>query len=166
MRLSVLFLVSIFLLLTVAGCHSERVILERGAAAPAFSLQSLKHGEINFPQPNRVTVIRFWADWCPYCLGEMKDIEPVYREMKDKGLEILAINVAQDKKTVTDFVAKIGISYPVLLDTDGSVSRRYGVVGLPTTIFVDAQGRVLGKILGEADVAIFRQKVLQSLGSL
>jgi cytochrome c biogenesis protein CcmG/thiol:disulfide interchange protein DsbE len=166
MRLSVLFWVSLLLLLAGAGCHSGKTILERGAAAPAFSLESLTHGEVTFPLPDRVTVIRFWAAWCPYCPGEMKGMEPVYRELKDKGLEILAINVAQDKKTVTDFVTKLGISYPVLLDPDGSVSRRYGVVGLPTTIFVDAQGRVLGKILGEADTKIFRQKVLQALGSL
>ena len=166
MRLSVLFWVSMFLLLTGAGCHSEKLTLERGSAAPAFSLKSLEHGEMAFPQSNRVTVIRFWADWCPYCPDEMKGIEPVYQELKDEGLQILAINVAQDKKTATDFVTKLGISYPVLLDPDGSVSRRYGVVGLPTTIFVDAQGRVLGKILGEADTNIFRQKVLQALGPL
>jgi hypothetical protein len=85
-------------------------------------------------------VIRFWADWCKYCEGEMKDIEAVYQRLKPRGLEVIAINAGQDRKTVVEFMQKLGVSYPALMDENSAIAKRYGVVGLPTTYFVDAKG--------------------------
>ena len=60
-------------------------------------------------------------------------------------------------------IRKLGVTYPVLLDEQSSIARRYGVVGLPTTYFVDAEGVVRGKGIGEADEAVFERHALALL---
>jgi peroxiredoxin len=89
----------------------------------------------------------------------MRSIEPVYRRYKDQGLRLLAINVRQDPETAAAFVAPLGITYEVLLDTDGAVARAYGVSGLPTTFFLDRQGRLAARVLGESTPEVFEQVV-------
>jgi peroxiredoxin len=93
----------------------------------------------------------------------MKDIEKVYQRLKPRGLEVIAINAGQDRKTVVEFMKKLGVSYPALLDEDSSIAKRYGVVGLPTTYFVDAKGIVRAKLIGEADEAGFERAALEAL---
>ena len=93
----------------------------------------------------------------------MKIIETVYQHHRARGLEVLAINAGQDKPAVVAFMKKIGVSYPALLDEQSKIARSYGVVGLPTTFFVDARGIVRGKIVGEADEATFERQVAELL---
>lgn len=90
----------------------------------------------------------------------MKGIEQVYQRHKGKDLRIVAINAGQDKAAINAFIAKVGFTYPALLDETSDIARRYGVVGLPTTYFIDAQGVVRGKIVGEADEATFERQAL------
>ena len=106
-------------------------------------------------------VIRFWADWCKYCEGEMKAIEPVYQRHKATASKCWRSMPARTGKTVDAFIKKIGISYPALLDEDAKIAKRYGVVGLPTTYFIDARGIVRAKLIGEADEATFERHALE-----
>ena len=89
----------------------------------------------------------------------MQAIEQVYQRHKDRGLTVLAINAGQDSATAAAFAKKIGITYPVLLDEDSAIAKQYGVVGLPTTYFIDARGVVRAKVVGEASEAVFEQQV-------
>ena len=163
-RLLCVFLTTAFLL---AACDSgaPAVQLNAGQAAPAFRTVSLAGTPVDFPAAfaGKPLVIRFWADWCKYCEGEMQAIEAVFQRHKGRGLDVLAINAGQDKAAVAAFIAKIGVTYPALLDEESKIAKRYGVVGLPTTYFVDAVGIVRGKIVGEADEATFERQVLALL---
>lgn len=76
---------------------------------------------------------------------------------------MLAINTGQDKPAVAAFIKKIGVTYPALLDGQSKIARAYGVVGLPTTYFIDAQGIVRGKVVGEADEATFERQMVELL---
>ena len=150
----------------LAACGGEPPAkLNIGDAAPAFRAERLDGAAVDFPAAagGKPMVIRFWADWCRYCEPEMKAIDAVYRRHRDKGLEVFAINAGQDKATVEAFIRKLGVTYPVLLDEQSSIARRYGVVGLPTTYFVDAEGVVRGKVIGEADEAVFERHALALL---
>lgn len=140
-----------------AACDGGAPRLNTGAAAPAFSAARLDGSTVSFPDDFRgkPVVIRFWADWCRYCEGEMKAIDRVYQNRRAQGLQVLAVNAGQDKETVTAFIKKIGVSYPALLDEESAIARQYGVVGLPTTYFVGADGIIKAKVVGEADEAIF-----------
>ncbi|MDP3537830.1 MAG: TlpA disulfide reductase family protein [Azonexus sp.] len=157
-------LASLFLL-TACGGDNPAVKLNIGDPAPKFSAPALDGKNHEFPAAfaGKPLVIRFWADWCKYCEGEMKAIEAVYQRQKDKGLAIVAVNTGQDKPTVAAFIQKIAVTYPALLDEQSAIAKRYGVVGLPTTYFVDAQGIIRGKIVGEADAATFERYALEIL---
>jgi cytochrome c biogenesis protein CcmG/thiol:disulfide interchange protein DsbE len=150
----------------VAACGGEPAAkLNAGDAAPAFEARRLDGSAVQVPAAyaGRPLVIRFWADWCKYCEGEMKAIEPVYLRYRDRGIEVLAVNAGQDRAIVAAFVGKLGISYPALLDEDAAAAKRYGVVGLPTTYFIDSHGKVKAKIVGEADAATFERRLLELL---
>lgn len=158
------FLLSFALL---AGCGSDNpaVKLNMGDLAPKFQTLTVDGKNSAFPEAyaGKPLVIRFWADWCKYCEGEMKAIESVYQRHKGQGLEVLAINAGQDKASIEAFIKKVGFTYPALLDEKSNIARSYGVVGLPTTYFVDAKGVIRAKIIGEADEATFERQVLEML---
>ena len=152
-------------LFLASGCGEPTPQLQAGAAPPEFRLTSLAKGEVAFPAQTagQIVAIRFWADWCPFCESEMTQLEPVYRKYRDEGLRILAVNVRQDPDTARRFVGRLGISYETLLDSDGRVARTYGVLGLPTTFFVDRAGRLKGKIIGESTPEVFERIVREML---
>ncbi len=161
------FLLLLLVALLPAACGGDQppARLNIGDIAPGFETVRADGTPAQFPAAwaGKPLVIRFWADWCKYCEGEMKDIEKVYQRLKPRGLDVIAVNAGQDKKTVTDFMRKLGVSYPALMDEDSAIARRYGVVGLPTTYFVDAKGIVRAKLIGEADEASFERAALEIL---
>ncbi|RUM94191.1 MAG: TlpA family protein disulfide reductase [Thiothrix sp.] len=155
----------ILLLITgITGCTEETAQLTKGQATPVFDLPKIQQGSLHFPKDvqNKVIAIRFWADWCPFCKTEMRDVEPVYQEYKDQGLVILAINVRQNQDTVQAFIKDLNISYDVLLDESGEIARAYGVSGLPITFFMGREGTLQTRILGESTPEIF-ESIIQEL---
>ncbi len=149
----------------LVSCSGDRPSLKNGEAVPPFELQRLNGTQSNFPgdYQGKVVAVRFWADWCPFCKSEMTALEPVYQKYHDQGLEMLAINVRQDQETAQAFIDKIKVSYPVLLDEEGSTARNYHVIGLPTTFFIARDGKLYNKILGESTDKIFEEIVKELL---
>lgn len=146
-------------LLFLSGCGPRAPQLKNGDEAPAFTLPRAKAGQASFPQDYRgkVVVIRFWADWCPYCKKEMADIEAIYRKHRERGLAVLAVNVGQGREVAVRFAQNLNLSYEVLLDEHSDTAKKYGVTGLPTTYFIDRQGKIHAKILGESDARVFER---------
>jgi peroxiredoxin len=159
----VLSLIAVAFLVACSGDPPTK--LNVGDVAPTFQTARLDGAAAHFPAAwtGRPVVIRFWADWCKFCEGEMKAIEAVWQRHKSKGLDVIAINAGQDRKRVEAFVQKIGVTYPALLDERSKIAKQYGVVGLPTTYFVDAKGIVRAKLIGEADEATFERHALELL---
>jgi cytochrome c biogenesis protein CcmG, thiol:disulfide interchange protein DsbE len=157
MRNRILPWLMIFALL-VSGCSGERATVANGEAAPGFELEQLAGGTVALDDlRGTVVAVRFWADWCPFCRREMGDLEPVYQRLRGQGLEILAVNAGQERARVERFVERVDYSYPTLLDPDAAVARRYGVIAIPVTYFIDREGIVRGRILGESDAATFER---------
>lgn len=132
---------------------------------PAFSLYTLDDKPVNFPQQyhNQVVLISFWADWCPLCKKEMHDFEGLYQKYKDRGLSVLAINIAQDKATAQAFISDLDLSYDVLLDTDGETANEYKISSLPSALIINRQGRIQTRILGETALETFEQIITSLL---
>jgi peroxiredoxin len=149
----------------LAGCGDSTPQLVAGAPPPGFSLPALGGTTLVFPEQTKgqVLAIRFWADWCPFCESEMTQLEPIYRKYRESGLRILAVNVRQDPDTARRFIERLGVSYETLLDHDGRVARSYGVLGLPTTFFVDRQGQLKTKVIGESTPEVFERIVQEML---
>jgi len=146
----------------LAACGGEPPAkLNTGDAAPAFKTVQLDGAPLNFPASHagKPVVLRFWADWCKFCEPEMKLIDTLRQRHAASGLTILAVNAGQDRATVAAFMDKLGVGYTAALDENAAIAKRYGVVGLPTTYLIDAHGVVRGKIVGEADAAMFERHV-------
>ena len=143
----------------LAACGTPDTGPKMGSAAPPFEATDLDGKRHRFPEDfaGKPVILDFWADWCRYCANSMTQIDRLQREHAASGLVVLAVNVAQDHTAAAAFVARLGVGYPALLDPDAKITRQYGVQGLPITYFIDREGRIGGKILGEAD-----QKLLMS----
>jgi thiol-disulfide isomerase/thioredoxin len=78
----------------------------------------------------------------------MPHLEDVYEEWKDDGLTFFAVNIGESSTDVVSFLDYFGFTMPVLLDSAKTVSRRYGVSGIPTTYFIDEDGIIQNKVVG------------------
>jgi thiol-disulfide isomerase/thioredoxin len=96
----------------------------------------------------KVVFLNFWATWCGPCRFEMPSMEKLYRHYKDKGLEIVAVNLQEDLGSVQSFVEEYDLSFPVFLDTTGRIGATYGARSIPTTYIVDRDGFVLAGTIG------------------
>jgi cytochrome c biogenesis protein CcmG/thiol:disulfide interchange protein DsbE len=145
--------------LTLSGCGGEQATPNRGDRAPAFESAQLAGPVLRYPQDlaARAVIVRFWADWCPHCSKEMKDIEPVVERLASEGVTFLAVNTGQDRAAAQAFATRLGIHYPILLDEEAAIGRTYGVKALPATFFIRPDGRIHNKLLGEANAATFER---------
>lgn len=121
-----------------------------GEPAPDFTLPTLDGETIKLSDfRGKGVFINFWGSWCTPCKREMPHMETQYYRFKDEGVEILAVNIKEPIVTVSSFVKRNGLTFPILLDRDGTVTKRYGIVPIPTSFFIDKEGIVVEKIEGE-----------------
>ena len=101
-------------------------------------------------QQGNVVIINLWASWCPPCRAEMPALEEVYLENRERGLEVMAVNTTfQDQESAAaSFVQEFGLTFPILMDRSGDVSRQYLLRAMPSTCFVDREGVIRKVIIG------------------
>ena len=127
---------------------------EEGHLAPDFALKTLEGITIRLSElrGKKVVLINFWATWCPPCRLEMPTMQRIYSEYKGKGFEILAVNIEPDAtEEIHDFIKELRLTFPVLLDPDMKVTRRYRLIGLPVSMLIDRQGIIRSKEIGYHD---------------
>jgi len=122
---------------------------KEGEPAPNFSLRDLNGKIVSLNDfRGQTVVLNFWATWCTPCRREFPEFVDVYERNKDKGLIIIGVNLRENAGSVRKFADDFGAKFPVLLDTDGSVSTQYRIVGLPVTWFIDTEGIVRSQVIG------------------
>lgn len=133
----------------VAERHAVRV----GDEAPNFRLRDLDGNLTSLSQfRGKVVLLNFWATWCGPCRVEMPAMEQLYRSFPRREFQILAVSTDSQGVAVTrPFQRKIGLTFPILHDTDMEVGVTYGARSLPMTLMVDRQGVVRQKIFGARD---------------
>ncbi len=99
----------------------------------------------------KIVLLNFWATWCPACRAEMPSMQKVYQALRAEGLEILAVNLGEDGKTVRAFAKQQGLGFPIALDSDGSVGTQYGAHALPTTLLLDRHGLIFAWAVGSRE---------------
>ncbi len=125
---------------------------EEPVVAPDFTLNDLKGNQITLKDHRgRIVFLNFWATWCPPCRREMPSMERLYKQLKDRGLVILAVDMQESEKLVKAFMSEFSLSFPALLDRNGDISSLYGIVGLPSTYIIDREGMIIGKAVGPRD---------------
>jgi thiol-disulfide isomerase/thioredoxin len=121
--------------------------------APDFTLPSLSAKSVRLADlRGKVVVLNFWATWCIPCRAEMPALDALYQLYKDRGLDVVGINLDKlSTTTVEDFLKEVKVTFRVVLDPSWSTAQAYRVVGLPTTYLIDRVGNVVVREVGERD---------------
>ena len=102
-----------------------------------------------------VVVLNVWASWCAPCRAEADDIQGVWDEVQAKGVQFVGLNTRDSQAAADAFVDRFGVTYPSVVDTDGSRQLLFHETlppaAIPSTIVIDRQGRVAGRAIGEVD---------------
>jgi peroxiredoxin len=125
----------------------------RGSAAPDFALPSLDSDRpiVLSDLRGRVVLVNFWATWCKPCEDEMPAMDRLYRELRPAGFELLAISVGEQPSVVRPFRDRLGVAFPILLDSDKRVATRWHTFAFPESLLVDRDGTVLERYVGPRD---------------
>jgi peroxiredoxin len=124
---------------------------QTGFLAPDFSLNTPDGHTIRlYSLRGQPVIVNVWASWCVPCRLEMPAMERVYRDYKDRGLNILAVNsTSQDQVSqATAFAESNNLSFPILLDEQGEMVKQYLVNALPTSFMIDKDGIIQEVVIG------------------
>jgi thiol-disulfide isomerase/thioredoxin len=115
-----------------------------GQSMKDFALEGLTEGTTwqLSEQKGKVIALDFWATWCPPCRAELPKLQEIYREYRDQGFLLLAVNVAEDRQTTRKFLEEMKLDVPVALDPDGQVAAAYNIQSLPTLILIGKGGQI------------------------
>ena len=117
-----------------------------GKPAPDFTLPTIGGTATSFAQfrGNDKAIIFFWATWCPHCRRELGNLSQKKEELAGKGIKVALVDIGEDAAMVKQYLQKNKVEMTVFLDKDNAVAESYHLVGVPTFLFVDAQGIVRG----------------------
>jgi peroxiredoxin len=96
----------------------------------------------------RVVLVNFWATWCEPCESEMPAMERLYRTLENDEFELVAVSIDSGRGDVVAFQERYRLSFPILLDADQSVYAAYQTMGVPESLLIDRQGRVVERYVG------------------
>lgn len=129
-------------LVLLGGCKEEK--LARGETAPALAAFDLQEEPASLERwRGKAIYLNFWSAACGGCLAEMDTLQALSQRWPDK-LVVVGVNTDPDAVDIAPLLAKHGISYPVLRDRLKITQERYQVIGTPTSVLIDGDGRVLG----------------------
>ena len=131
-------------LLLVQGCNEDmtgkKTTMEK---APDFNIMLFDGGNFQLSeQKGKAVVINFFASWCVSCGKETPVIEKIAHTYTPQGVVFLAIAVDDTEKKAKAFMQKIGLTIPAGLDRTGKIKEAYGLYGMPTTFFIDKNGKI------------------------
>jgi len=118
--------------------------IEVGQTAPSWTLKDLdgKAIGLNDFRGKKGVVMVFFATWCSYCMAEVPHLIDFTERFKDRPIEVIGVALEQPARVIRRFAEKKKVNYRLLLDSDGSVARAYGVVGIPMLVGIDASGTI------------------------
>jgi peroxiredoxin len=135
---------ALLLLLVAAAAHasaSPSALQDR--AAPDFALKSLAGSNLRLSElRGEVVLLNFWATWCGPCRQEMPELNQIYKEYHNVGLEVLGVNIDDVADSASQMTRSLNVTFPVLFDESKAVSRLYRVDTMPITFIVGRDGTV------------------------
>jgi peroxiredoxin len=131
---------------------NELTELTKKPIAPPFVLPDIKSKLYALSDyQGKVVVINFWASWCPPCVAEMPSLQRAADKLAKHDIALLGIGVGENRSSVKNFLERIPLRFPLLLDTRSEIMQAWSIPSLPTTIVVDPTGRVALLALGERE---------------
>ena len=120
--------------------------LPLGSLMPSFTLEDSNGDTFEFeegPQADKLTLINFWATWCGPCRMEMPSFERIHTAKQKERFRILAVNEDEKRSELDAYLAKKPVTFPILLDPEGKLATQLKIRAFPTSIFVNAEGKIV-----------------------
>ena len=123
-----------------------------GQQAPNFKAQNLNGDEISVEDyRGKTIVLNFWASWCPQCEEELLMIEKVRLENEYDNVVFVAVAMNDTQDTISSIASELNLNYLLIADSQGDISRSYGVTAVPETFIISPDGVISGFHIGVLD---------------
>ena len=132
------------------GSSTPKLLTFGGGPAPTFALPDLTDPSATLSLAQlrgRPVLVNFWASWCVPCRKEMPVLEATYRRVGGR-VAFLGVDTNDTRAAALSFLRQTGVTYPSAYDPHGTAATAYGLFGLPTTVFVSPEGRILERNVG------------------
>ena len=140
-------------------------IVRVGDSAPAFSLADLDGNPVRLADlRGRPVIVNFWASWCGPCVEEFPLLTSAAAAHEADGLAIVGIVFQDRSEAARAFLARMGATWPVAMDPGDAIARRFGIIGPPDTYFINRDGVVVGRQIGQLSSADLDRGLAQILG--
>ena len=127
-------------LMLAAGMFTAAVSAD---PAPDFTLQSSSGDNVRLAeQRGQVVMLNFWASWCGPCRKEMPLLDEMSKRYSSAGFVLYGVNVEEDNADAKKLIKELGVTFPILYDTESKASSLYGVDAMPTTVVIDKKGEI------------------------
>jgi len=125
---------------------------DKKTPADDFTLKNLEGNQVTLRDfRGKVVFLNFWATWCPPCRLEMPTMEELHQEFGNQGLAILAVNYREGPEEIKAFFKEHRLTFTALLDPEGKIFDLYRAWSLPTTLFINKNGEIVGRVVGYRD---------------
>lgn len=135
----------------------QATLIKDGMTAPDFEVEMFDGSKVKLADlKGKVVLLNFWATWCPPCRAELTRVEKdIIEKFKGQDFVFLPVSRGEKKETVAAFREKMGYTFPMGLDTDQSVYKKYAVTYIPRNFLIDKKGKVVKASVGydEAEFA-------------
>jgi peroxiredoxin len=123
--------------------------------APDFSLKDLQGNVFKLSnQRGKPVLIFFGTTWCPTCRSELPLYKEIYEVYTNRGLEVIYVNIMESRGKVAKFAKANALPFKIILDENGDVATDYAVVGVPTLVLIDKQGKIIKATHSTADLPL------------
>ncbi|MFD1018538.1 thiol-disulfide oxidoreductase ResA [Thalassobacillus hwangdonensis] len=143
-------LVGLVVLAIVQNLQKDDSAVDVGDDAPDFQLEQFGKDEpLQLSDyEGKGVMLNFWATYCKPCEEEMPYMQELYPEYKEKGVEIIAVNLDSTKLVVNRFIDKYDLTFPVPWDKSNQVMDLYKIGPIPSTYFINPEGEIERKVIG------------------
>jgi thiol-disulfide isomerase/thioredoxin len=126
--------------------------------APSFVAKTTTGEKFtNETTKGKVVLLQFWTTWCPYCKHEQSVVDDLYKEFKDKGLVLLAIDVGESKKKVKEYLQANPRQVPIVYMEDTNLAARYAAKSYPIYVVINREGKIADVQRGAGGERALRQ---------
>jgi cytochrome c biogenesis protein CcmG/thiol:disulfide interchange protein DsbE len=143
-----------FILLVILGWRllvaGAAPVASIGSSAPGFALADLDGNPVRLADlRGRPVIVNFWASWCAPCVEEFPLLQQALTEHRSDGLAVIGVVFDDRSEAARGFLERMGAAWPAAMDPNSSVADAYGVSAPPESFFIDRQGRIAGRQIGQ-----------------